>query len=224
MKENVIIKSYQNGISLILKEQASFAEILDEIAYKFHESGRFFGQSKMALSLEGRTLSLQEEKTVIKAIQENSQVEIICLIGRDEATESQFIHALNRVEQQKEKTESEGQFYKGTLKNKEILETESSIVVLGDVYPGSSIISSRNIIVLGGLYGEAYAGGNGDESHYVVALEMEPEALKIGNFKYRSKEGCSKWPIKPKVRPKIAYVKNKRIVMEPLTKELLGMF
>ena len=29
------------------------------------------------------------------------------------------------------------------------------------------------------------------------------------------------WGIKPKVQPKIAYVKEKHIVMEPITKELL---
>ena len=96
--------------------------------------------------------------------------------------------------------------------------------MLGDVYPGSSVISTRNIIILGGLYGEAYAGGNGDEEHYIVALEMEPEQLQIGDFKYRANEKGNKWGIKPKVKPKIAYVKNERIVVEPLTKELLGLF
>lgn len=50
---------------------------------------------------------------------------------------------------------------------------------------------------------------------------MSPEKLKIGDFKYHAKEK-SKWGIKPKVQPKIAYVKNKKIVMDSLTKELLS--
>ena len=94
------------------------------------------------------------------------------------------------------------------------METESSIVVLGDVYPGSAVISTRNIIILGGLYGEAYAGGNGDEEHYVVALEMEPERLKIGDFKYKNNTKQSKWGIRPKIQPKIAYIKNNKITMQ----------
>ena len=94
-------------------------------------------------------------------------------------------------------------------------------LILGDVYPGSAIISARDIIVLGGLFGEAYAGGNGNPGHYVVALEMSPEKLKIGDFKYTAKEKA-KWSIKPKMQPKIAYVKEQQVVMESLTKELLS--
>ena len=60
MKENVIIKSYQNGITLILREEVPFQELLSEIAYKFHESGRFFGNAKMALALEGRVVTAEE--------------------------------------------------------------------------------------------------------------------------------------------------------------------
>ena len=224
MKENVVIKSYQNGITLILQNEVPFQELLDEIAYKFHESGRFFGNSKMALALEGRTCSREEERLILQTIQENCEVNIVCLIGKDEETNQNFLQAIQEIETQQKQTESEGQFYKGTLKNHQILETESSIVVLGDVYPGSAIISSRNIIILGGLYGEAYAGGNGDAKHYIVALEMEPEKLQIGDFKYKTNDRGNKWSIKQKVKPKIAFVKNERIVVEPLTKELLGLF
>lgn len=224
MTENVIIKSYQNGITLILQEQTAFKELLSEIAYKFHESGRFFGKAKMALALEGRSCSEEEERLILQTIQENCDVNIVCLIGRDEETNQSYLRAIQDAETQKQQTESEGQFYKGTLKNHQILETESSIVVLGDVYPGSAIISSHNIIILGGLYGEAYAGGNGDCEHYIVALEMEPEKLQIGDFKYKTNDRGNKWPIKQKVKPKIAFVKNERIVVEPLTKELLGLF
>ena len=116
-----------------------------------------------------------------------------------------------------------GQFYKGTLKNREVIETENSIVVLGDVYPGSAVFSAGNIIILGGLYGEAYAGGDGREDAYIVALEMEPERLKIGDFKYKSSKPA-KWGIKPKIQPQIAYVKNDRVILESLTKELLSTF
>ena len=224
MKDNVVIKSYQNGITLILGEDISFEELLSEIAYKFHESDKFFGKSKMALALEGRAVSEEEVNHILNTIQDNCDLNIVCLIGKDEETNQNYLKAIHEIEKQQQNTESEGQFYKGTLKNHQILETESSIVVLGDVYPGSSVISTRNIIILGGLYGEAYAGGNGEEEHYIVALEMEPEKLQIGDFKYTANEKGNKWGIKPKVKPKIAYVKNERIVMEPLTKELLGLF
>ena len=222
MKQSVIIKSFPNGIVLHLSEADTFEEILQETAIRFRESRDFFKDAKMALSIKGRKLTEEEENTLLNIISENSDIHILCLVSDDEDTDRMFIKAISETDFSEDGNgNSAGQFYKGTLKNGEVLETEYSIVILGDVFPGSAIISARDIIVLGGLYGEAYAGGNGSDGHYVAALEMSPEKLKIGDFKYHAKEK-SKWGIKPKVQPKIAYVKNKKIVMDSLTKELLS--
>lgn len=223
MKDAVIIKSYQNGITLLLNPESTFEELLDEISFKFSESRAFFGESRMALSLEGKKLSDAQQIKVIETIQKCSNLQIVCVVGKDEETEQHFIKALEKVDRHFSHEDASGQFYKGTLKNNQVIETESSIVILGDVYPGSAVISAHNIIVLGGLYGEAYAGGNGEEGHYVVALEMAPERLKIGDFKYKSSKPA-KWGIRPKIQPQIAYVKNDRVILESLTKELLGTF
>lgn len=222
MKNSVIIKSFPNGIVLHLDPEPDFQELLLDIAVKFKESRSFFKDAGMALSIKGRKLSEEEEKQVLTAISDNSDLRILCIISEDEETNQKFIKAIAQTDfSETSMTGSEGQFYKGTLKNGQVLETESSIVILGDVYPGSAIISAKDIIVLGGLYGEAYAGGNGSDGHYVAALEMSPEKLKIGDFKYYSKEK-NRWGIKPKIQPKIAYVKNNKIVMDSLTKELLS--
>ena len=109
---------------------------------------------------------------------------------------------------------------RGSKNNQKIDIEDSSIVILGDVYPGCVVSASKDIIILGGLYGEAYAGVGSEDSLYVVALEMSPEKLKIGDFRYRPKDK-PRWGIKPKVQPKIAYVKDKHIVTEPITKDLL---
>lgn len=223
MKNSVIIKSFPNGIVLHLDSELPFSELLIEIAVKFKESSSFFKDAKMALSIKGRKLTEEEENQILDTISENSELHILCLVGEDEDTDRLFVKAISQTDfSDASLTGSEGQFYKGTLKNGQVLETESSIVILGDVYPGSAIISAKDIIVLGGLFGEAYAGGNGRNGHYIAALEMSPEKLKIGDFKYHTKEKSSRWSIKPKVQPKIAYVKNQKVVMDSLTKELLS--
>ena len=223
MKDAVVIKSYQNGISLLLNPENSFEEILDEVTTKFAESKSFFGNARMALSIDGKELNDGEQLMLVDAIRSNSNIQIICVVGKDEATEQYFIKALDQVDKHFAREDTGGQFYKGTLKNNQVIETEQSIVILGDVYPGSAVISAHDIIVLGGLYGEAYAGGNGEEGHYIVALEMAPERLTVGDFKYKSSKPA-KWGIKPKIQPQIAYVKNGRLVLESLTKELLSAF
>lgn len=157
---------------------------------------------------------------ILNVICENSDLHIVCLVGKDEETNQNYLKAIQQLDRHKEEG-NDGQFYRGTLKNGQVLETESSIVVLGDVYPGSAIISTKDIVILGGLFGKAYAGGNGSEGHYVAALEMSPERLQIGDFKYKNSKP-TKWSIRPKVQPKIAYVKENQVVMEPITKELLN--
>lgn len=223
MKEAVVIKSYPNGITLHLDGEIPFEELLKVIEYKFSEARGFFGSASMALSLEGRPLSGTEEIRILEAIHSSSDLKIVCIVGKDEATNKNFIKALAHMEK-KLAENAEGQFFKGSLKNREVLETENSIIILGDVYPGSAVSSTGNIIILGGLYGEAYAGGDGSRDAFVAALEMTPERIRIGDFKYKSQTKKSKWGIHPKVQPKIAFVKNDRIVFEPLTKDLLGTF
>ena len=223
MKNPVVIKSFPNGITLYLDEEMNFEELLLHIAMKFKESGGFFKNAKMALMIRGRQISAEEEMRILDAIKVNSELNIMCLVGEEDETDRLFTKALAQTDfSEDSETGSEGQFFKGTLKNGQVLETEKSIVILGDVYPGCAVISSKDIIILGGLYGEAYAGGSGLEGHYVVALEMAPEKLKIGDFTYLTKDKSSKWSIKPKVQPKIAYVKNNTIVTDCLTKELLS--
>lgn len=219
MKNAVIIKSFHNGISVFLDETLEYDTLLNEIALKFKESEHFFRDGKMAVSFGGRGLTEKEEREIVEIISINSGLNIVCIIGKDEEKNQNYLKAINQVSTKN--SENDGQFYKGTLKDGQILETEKSIIVLGDVNPGSSIISNKDIIILGGLYGEAYAGGNGNPGHFVVALEMSPEKLKIGDFKYRNSQK-PKWSIKPKVQPKIAYVQENKVIMENLTKELLN--
>lgn len=222
MKNTVIIKSFPNGIVLHLDSEIPFEVLLTDIEDKFKQSSGFFKDAKMALSIKGRKLSEAEEMQVLNIISENTQLTILCIVGEDDETNQHFIKALKQADFSGESENgSEGQFYRGTLKNGQVLETDSSIVILGDVYPGSAVISTKDIIILGGLFGEAYAGGCGNPGHYVVALEMAPEKLKIGDFKYIAKEKA-KWSIKPKVLPKIAYVKDQKVVMDSITKELLS--
>ena len=220
MNNSCLIKSFPNGIVLHLDPEKPFADLLIDIAEKFSESRAFFKDAKMALAIKGRTLTEEEEIQIIDAVTSNSDLQIICLVGEDEGTNQNFFRAITQAENPNAE-EGNGQFYRGTLKNGQVLETSSSIVVIGDVYPGSSVISTKDIIVLGGLFGEAYAAASGSEEHFVAALEMSPQKLKIGDYTYKGKEK-SRWSIKPKVQPQIAHVKNKRIQLDPITKELLG--
>lgn len=221
MAEKVKIKSFPNGITLELNNNVEFDEIISEIAAKFSSGRNFFGNVSVALAIKGREVTDQEEIRIIETITQSSDVDVICLVGHDDETDKTFIKALQQVEK-RFSTGGDCNLYKGTLKDNDILQTEGNVVILGDVNPGCVVSVTGSIIVIGGLYGEAYAGRDGMEGVYVIALEMEPEKLKIGDFKYRSKDKKSKWGIRPKIQPKIAFEKDGRVVVDNITKELLA--
>ena len=183
MKDNITIKTFPDGITLYLNPEITFENLMEELASKFMTGRQFFRNARMALAIEGMDLSDVQERQVINTIQNNSDVKIICIVGKNEETNKNFIKAIQKVDSQH--TDNYGHFYRGTLKNNQKIEMESSIIILGDVYPGSCVSSTKDIIVLGGLYGEAYAGVGNEDGHYIVALEMSPEKIKIGDFRYK---------------------------------------
>ena len=110
------------------------------------ESEKFFKNAKMAISFEGRTLTQEEEYQIIETITENTSISIICIVDNDET------HA-DLVKQQIEAyydsvSGREGEFYRGTLRSGQVLESVSSVVIVGDVNPGAKIISQGNICLL----------------------------------------------------------------------------
>ncbi|MBC6418226.1 MAG: septum site-determining protein MinC [Prochloron sp. SP5CPC1] len=58
---------------------------------------------------------------------------------------------------------------------------ESTIVIWGDLNPGSTAIAAGDILVWGRLRGIAHAGALGNRSRRIVALKMEPTQLRIAD-------------------------------------------
>ncbi len=224
MKNSVILKSFPNGISVILDGTISFQELLADIGVKFREADGFFKDASVAISIEGRELTEEQEREILDAITQNSRLKILCLMGKDEEKNLKFLGVQNKLNFQND--ENSGQFYRGTLKDGASIETEHSIIILGDVCEGSCVYSNKDIVVLGTLTGDVYAGAGGNSNHFVVALNMLPGVLQIGDYVYNSQpQKTPRWGFKkPQTVPKIAYTHNGEVQIESITKELLDNF
>ncbi len=225
MPKPVVLKSNKYGINLILDGDMDFKELLKCILEKFKEAEGFFKDARMAISFEGRELTQEEEFEIVETITDNTSVNIICILENDELKEELIRQKIEHFEE--EQAGKTGEFYKGTLRSGQVLDCESSIIILGDINPGAKVISKGNIVVLGALKGNAYAGANGNEQAFVAALEMEPIQIKIGDVIGRSadkvqnvKRRGKKKPIP--AEPQVAIVKDGNIYIEPITKGLLN--
>jgi len=219
VKDACIIKSFPNGMNLILNDQVPFETLLEEIGQKFNRSKAFFGNVSVALSFEGRTLDSAEEAAVVDVIHANSDINVVCIMVKTADSDRLFVKALQNVARQIPDGE-EGFFFQGSLVDENELEKEQSIVILGDVNAGCVVRSTGSIIVLGGLYGQAFAGMEGNARAFVAALEMSPEKIRIGDFKYT--DNGKKHGFGSKAKARIAYVQNNKVVFDKFTKEILA--
>lgn len=76
-----------------------------------------------------------------------------------------------------------------------------TIVILGDLNPGGTVIAAGDIFIWGRLRGVAHAGSNGNRACRIMALQMEPTQLRIADAVARA-------PATPpdQFYPEVAYV------------------
>ena len=183
MQDGIVIKSSKAGMTVILNPDLPFPDLLASIAKKFGDSARFWGNAQMTLTLEGRPLSAEEEFQIVNTITENSQLQILCLLDTDAERIERCEKALN--EKLMELSAQTGQFYRGTLKRGDTLESEASIVIIGDVEHGARVTAKGNVIILGELKGTVTAG---NDQAVILAFSMSPLQLRIGNHTSRFNE------------------------------------
>ncbi|MEG0687615.1 MAG: septum site-determining protein MinC [Hungatella sp.] len=217
MKNAVLIKGNKSGMTVFLDPDISFEQLLNAISIKFTESAKFWGSVQMTLTLEGRALTPQEEFQIINMITEHSQIEILCLIDRDANRMRECEKALN--EKLMELSSTTGQFYRGNLRAGETLESETSIVIIGDICHGAKVTAKGNVIVLGELNGTVIAGVAGNEDTVIVAFEMAPVQLRISDYSTRFQEKGKRLG----KGPMMACIENNTICLKTIKKSFFNM-
>ena len=222
-KQPVIIKNNKYGLIVILDGDLEFEALQEKVAEKFRASAKFFGETQMALCFQGRKLSQEEEMALVETITGNCRLQVISIVDEDETTEQAMKKAVEtQAEREGLMDLQDGRFYKGTLRSGQVLESETSIIILGDVNPGARVISKGNVVVLGAMKGNAFVGAAGNESAFVAALSMDPMQIRIGDVIARSSDKGQAKKKKTEDVPKIAYVEDGNIYIEPITKDVLN--
>ncbi|NDC34503.1 MAG: septum site-determining protein MinC [Synechococcaceae bacterium WB9_2_112] len=78
--------------------------------------------------------------------------------------------------------------HQGTLRSGDHLETDGSLLVLGDVNPGARVEAGGHVLVWGTLRGVAHAGCHGDRAARITALQLRPVQLRIAEAVARGPE------------------------------------
>ncbi len=219
MRAPVTIKSYPNGLKLILDSEIPFEDLYVAFAQKLIESDRFLGDARLVITFEGRELSDLEERALIEAFAEYSHITVLCVMETGKKQNEVFIQAANAFSPSGKSENSS--VYKGTLHAGQNLETEGSIVVLGDVNPGASVTAVGSIVILGTVYGDLTAGSKGDHGSFVAALDIKTDLIRV------AEEECTIFTrnagfLRKLAGAKIIYIGEDGIVCDDISKEFLA--
>lgn len=225
MSNQVIIKGKNDRLVIALNPKADFLELCDILKTKILEAKNFIGNSRMAIEFSGRKLTSEQEDILIGILTENSNI-VISYIFTDK---NEKVEKKNKEKKSKDQVmalsklnplmeEGKTHFYRGTLRSGAKIESDGSVVVIGDVNPSSIIKARGNVIVLGRLNGTVYAGLNGDDKAFVTAIYFNPIQLTIG-MKTKTdiqKEILDSSRVNKKDKFRIARIKKQEIVVEEL--------
>ncbi|MCL6614017.1 MAG: septum site-determining protein MinC [Firmicutes bacterium] len=97
------------------------------------------------------------------------------------------------------------------IRSGQCVETEGTLLVLGDVHPGAEIRAGRDVIVMGSARGAIAAGLVSGREAQVFAFALRPTLLRLGDLVARAPAAGPSW------RPEIARIRDGQIVVEPFT-------
>lgn len=188
---SVTIKGERDGLVLILHDNAGDdgAALSTQVRSYLESNAGFFEGADITLDVGERRLTETELSDLLEIVRE-FELEPVALRGDDETTRA-AARALNlalplSVSEPVALTESmpadsrPAFIVRRTLRSGQSIRHPDSIIVYGDVNPGSEVVAGGDVIVWGALRGVVHAGAGGDDSAIVCALVLAPTQLRIG--------------------------------------------
>lgn len=222
MNENsVTFKGSVNGLTIILKPEASFDEVMDSMRIKVSTAGKFFKGAKLAVKYKGRSLNENEKTELYELLVKESGADIVSFEEDTETTiNTNSTNTGNLGERNNQikkymffKGIDEGQtkFYRGTVRSGTLVSFDGNLVILGDVNPGGVVEATGNVVVMGLLRGVVHAGSDGNKEAIVAALGLNPTQLRIADIITRSPDEKG---VGANFTPELAYIKDDMLYVE----------
>lgn len=176
MKNCVSINLKKNEIIIKLNDDAAQVEIVENLKKKLPELKKLYKDEKTPITVTGKILKNRE----IDEIQELIKSKIDVVIDFD-MPKSLGLSSIKKAFDKKIAV-SETKFHRGSLRSGQRMESEGSLVIIGDVNSGAEVMASDNIIVLGALRGLAHAGAKGNKQAIIAAGLIDTVQIRIANI------------------------------------------
>lgn len=177
MRKNCIsINLKKNEILIKISEDAEQKDIIYSLKKKLPDLRKLYKDDKTPIKVAGKVLKNKEIDEIQTLIKNQIDVEIDF-----DMPKSLGLSSIRRAFDREIAT-SETKFHHGSLRSGQKMETEGSIVIIGDVNSGAEVIASDNIVVLGSLRGLAHAGAKGNKQAIIAAGLLDTVQIRISNI------------------------------------------
>ena len=175
MKNCISINLKKDQIIIKIIDDAEQKDIINNLNKKLPELKKMYKEEKTPIGVSGKVLKNKEIDEIQAIIKKQIDVEIDF-----DMPKTLGLSSIKRTFNQ-EIAVSETKFHRGSLRSGQKLETEGSIVILGDVNSGAEVMASDNIVVLGALRGLAHAGAKGNMQAMISAGLLDTVQIRIAN-------------------------------------------
>lgn len=183
MDKSVIIKANKHGLTLNLDSDITYDDLREKIKEKFMESSKFFGNARMALYIEGRTMSSNEIDDIIDIISDVTELDILSVIDNSESNDKVFKKQLNKVFNELDANAAE--IYPFNVEQHMTLEFKRSVIIMGNIEKNAEVHTDGSVFVLGTVEGSIYAGELGNTSAKIYAKLLNPRTICIADIPYK---------------------------------------
>jgi septum site-determining protein MinC len=217
------MRGTREGIVMQLPADLPFATVLSQVRSHIDGNGDFFRLGEVVLDYGSRLPNVEEIHALRTLLLERGVRLRTVTAGEpahQEMLRSWGFHPLRLVSDRDSQAdapavspepERSALYVRRTLRSGASVQSDSDVIVLGDVNAGAEVLAGGDVIVWGALRGTVHAGMSGDFDAIICALRLTPTQLRIGSIYARP-------PDEPGERadtPMIVRVDGESLIVEP---------
>ncbi len=217
----VILQKIRSGLLVILDDKVPFYNLKKVFFQKMQNIGSYIYHTNAILNFGSRELRDSDLKEFVLIAKDNFKLNIIQIISKVPEVHEIANRRGIKVEEHLEKSEHEYSdqinnedtlWIKKSIRSGQLVEYRGNVVVLGDVSHGARIVAGGNVLVMGVMRGDIWAGKDGDEESVIISSFFKPSQLRISDtFLVLNDELIEQLQ---QGLPTVAYYKNSSVFLE----------
>ena len=185
----VTLRAYRDGLHLIIRPHLSIEEVEEAIQQEMSRMNQPLIGASVQIDLKCPTLKEEDAAYLKSKLQETYNLTVRGIEALDEQAPPPIAAAPtthappHRTDTQNSRDSEPSRIIPYTIRSGQTENfPQGSLIIYGDVNSGGEIRAGGDIVVLGALRGNAHAGINGRLSAVIIAMDLVPVQLQIGNF------------------------------------------